>query len=272
MGAGTGPRKALSLTPDDVRQFAADGFVRGPQLLSGAALGAARAALDRVVNRTSPGMADLFAYRSDGEGQTLRVLVVGTWRAEPAIRDLAFDPRVYGAAAALMGIDRVRLFRDQLFFKPALSSGAIPWHQDYSDWVHTTPPSHITCWIALDDATLESGCLHYAPGRPGSIVLPRIHRADTMEAAFERLPREMRESFQPLALPVPAGGCVFHHCLTVHASYGNRTPRPRRAIAITYMHPETRSRGAHPSVPAGPIFAEGERLEGALFPLLGPKA
>ncbi len=254
-----------------MRQFAADGFVRGPQLLAGESLDAARAAVDRIVDGSSPGMRELMAFRSDGTGGTLRLMVVGAWRAEPAIRELALHPRVYGAAAALMGVDRVRLFRDQLFIKPALSSGPIPWHQDYSDWVHTTPPSHLTCWIALDDATLESGCLHYVRGRVDSVVLRRIDRSDGMESAYDRLPSEIRESFQPVPLPVPAGGSVFHHCLTVHASYGNRTPRPRRAIAITYMHPETRSRGAQPSVPGGPVFAEGEVLDGPLFPLLEAK-
>jgi hypothetical protein len=256
------------MTQDEIRRFASDGFLRGPQLLSGATLEEVRASADRIVDRTSPGLRDLFAYRRDGEDHTLRLLAVGTWRAEPAIRDLAFDPRIYGTVATLMGLDRVRLFRDQLFVKPPLSSGAIPWHQDYSDWVHTTPASHVTCWVALDDATIESGCLHFVPGRVESVTLPRINRNDDMQSAFARLPQPMRENFHPVPIPVPAGGCVFHHCLTVHASYGNRTERPRRAVAISYMHPGTSSVGFHPCVPGGPVIPEGQPLEGPLFPLL----
>jgi len=255
------------VTEDEIRRFRDDGFLRGPQLLSGAALEEVRAAADRVTDRTSPGLAHLFAYRRDGADQTLRLLAVGTWRAEPVIRDLAFDPQVYGAIAALMRVERVRLFRDQLFVKPAHSSGAIPWHQDYSDWVHTMPAAHITCWVALDDATIENGCLHFVPGRVEA-TLPRIHRDDDMDSAFARLPQPMRENFQPVSIPVPAGGCLFHHCLTVHASFGNRTERPRRAIAISYMHPDTISKGCHPCVPGGQVIPEGERLEGPLFPLL----
>jgi ectoine hydroxylase-related dioxygenase (phytanoyl-CoA dioxygenase family) len=217
-------------------------------------------------------MEDLLAFRSDGSGETLRLLVVGTWRAEAAIRELAFDARLYSAAAALMGVKHVRLFRDQIFVKPAFSRGEIPWHQDYSDWVHTTPASHITCWIALDEATTESGCLHYIPGRMDSVVLPRLHRSDCMDSAYERLPQEMRDRFQPVPFPVPIGGSVFHHCLTVHASGGNSTSRPRRAIAISYMHPETRSQAEYPSVPSGPVFAVGDPLDGPFFPLLGAAA
>jgi ectoine hydroxylase-related dioxygenase (phytanoyl-CoA dioxygenase family) len=90
-----------------------------------------------------------------------------------------------------------------------------------------------------------------------------------MASAFARLPAAMRAAFAPQPVPVPAGGCVLHHCMTVHGSPGNDTAAVRRAVAITYIHPETRcmtsTRAPLPGV--APVPA-GARLEGALFPEL----
>ncbi len=53
---------------------------------------------------------------------------------------------------------------DQLFCKAADRGGSVTWHQDYSYWTYTQPMAHASCFIALDDATIESGCVQYVPG------------------------------------------------------------------------------------------------------------
>jgi len=59
------------------------------------------------------------------------------------------------AASQLLGDKPVRFWHDQLFYKPAKKGGVVAWHQDYSYWTRTKPIAHITCWTALDDATIE---------------------------------------------------------------------------------------------------------------------
>ncbi len=253
-----------------VAEFARDGFVAGPVVLAGPELHAARAAVDRILSGTSSGMSKLLLFRreraADPESQ---VHVIGAWLAEDALRQLVFHPTIVELVCRLMGTDAVRLFRDQLFVKAPFSPGTVPWHQDYSDWMHTTPPEHITCWLALDDATPENGCLYYIPGTHTGPLLAKIKRGDDMGSAFERLPPAIRTNFAPVPMPVPAGGCVLHHCLTIHGSHGNQTPDQRRALAITYMHPETRCTSSErPVLPQGPLLAEGALLDGPLFPLL----
>lgn len=253
-----------------VEQFDRDGYVIGPQLLEGAKLEAARAAVDRILNGTCERADELLLYRRERpDDPNSQVHVIGAWLAEDALRELVTDPTIIKLVCGMLKTDAVRIFRDQLFIKAPLSEGTVPWHQDYSDWTHTAPVSHVTCWIALDEATPDNGCLRYLPGSQHTPLLPKIGRGDDMDAAFARLPEELRANFAPEPAPVPAGGCVFHHAMIVHGSYGNSENRPRRAFAVTYMHPETRSASAdRPIVPKGPVVPVGEIIDDRLFPVL----
>ena len=66
-----------------------------------------------------------------------------------------------------------------------------------------------------------------------------------------------------------AGECTFHHSHTVHGSYGNRSDRPRRGVALNFMRPDTRSAdGTAPLLTGVPLITEGQVIEGDYFPLL----
>ena len=75
----------------------------------------------------------------------------------------------------------MRFWHDQLFCKPAQHGGVVAWHQDYSYWTRTKPMAHLTCWIGLDDATKDNGCLQYLPGSHRWSLLPITGLAGDME-------------------------------------------------------------------------------------------
>ncbi len=80
----------------------------------------------------------------------------------------------------------------------------------------------VTCWLALDDATLENGCMCFIPGSHRAGVKNHTQNdARTMKVEGVDLDKV-------IALPVPAGGCEFHHSLTLHATSENKTPYRRR--------------------------------------------
>jgi len=54
--------------------------------------------------------------------------------------------------------------------------------QDYSYWTRTQPMAHLSCWIGLDDATRENGCVHYVPGSHRWNLLPITGLANDMDA------------------------------------------------------------------------------------------
>ncbi|KAJ2077420.1 hypothetical protein H4R24_005147 [Coemansia sp. RSA 988] len=82
--------------------------------------------------------------------------------AEPQFRDLTHSQRVRYIAQRLGYIDP-RVLQSMIICKQPGIGGAVPMHQD-STFLFTDPPSACGFWIALEDCTLENGCLEFIPG------------------------------------------------------------------------------------------------------------
>jgi len=171
------------------------------------------------------------------------------------------------AASQLLG-GAVRFWHDQLFCKPAKHGGVVAWHQDYSYWTRTKPMQHLTCWIGLDDATRDNGCVCYIPGSHRWDLLPITGLAGDMQAIHTVLSEEQRRKFNPVFAELKAGEAVFHHPLMIHGSYENRTDRPRRATVINAFLDGTRSDSDQSLLEGVPPVPKGQRMNGPFFPLL----
>ena len=194
---------------------------------------------------------------------------LGSWRLRPAFHDVLWNQPFVTQAEQLLG-GNVRFWHDQLFCKPAQHGGVVSWHQDYSYWTRTAPMAHLTCWIALDDATADNGCVHYVPGSHKWDLLPITGLAGNMEAIREVLTEDQWETFRnPVAAELKAGECVFHHPLAVHGSFENRTDRPRRALVLNVVRDGVCSQSDEASTGRGRGYSRtGEPLSGRFFPLL----
>jgi ectoine hydroxylase-related dioxygenase (phytanoyl-CoA dioxygenase family) len=90
-----------------------------------------------------------------------------------------------------------------------------------------------------------------------------------MHAIRAVLTPEQWEQFQrPVTVELKAGECVFHHPLTVHGSFENRTPHPRRAVVINTVRDGVCSDSDDPLLAGIPVVAKGQPLGGPFFPLL----
>ena len=154
------------------------------------------------------------------------------------------------------------------FGKPAHHGGVVAWYQDYSYWTRTTPMRHLTCWIGLDDATPENGCLQYAPRSHHWELLPITGLATDMDAIQDVLSDDQKAAFKPQAIPLRRGEASFHHPHLVHGSYANRTDRPRRAMVINVFMDGVRSNSDSPLLRGAPVIPKGDLMRGRFFPLL----
>lgn len=126
----------------------------------------------------------------------------------------------------------LRLYGSQLFAKPPHVGSAVPLHQDIAYWPFA-PPELISCWIALDESTVENGCVRFLAGSqklgqlghaPSGIPGNSLVLDDPLTAALEEI-----------CVEVPRGSVVLHHCLTAHRSEPNRSESPRRGLIMIYM-------------------------------------
>ena len=127
----------------------------------------------------------------------------------------------------------VSIFRSMFMNKPANGGTVLPWHQDVGEgWgIDTTPQT--TVWTALDDATVESGCMQIVPGSHKLGILNEHHYTSDEDQARHCTPGKVKD------LEVRAGEAVLINNLLLHRSGVNTTDGPRRAFSVAYMDAAT---------------------------------
>jgi ectoine hydroxylase-related dioxygenase (phytanoyl-CoA dioxygenase family) len=258
------------LSDEQIRFFDEQGYVHGIRVLSDEQAEVLREELHDLQNPHYPGNELFHEYHSNESADPARVLfhALGAWRIKPGFHDLLWHPGFTVPASQLLR-GPVRFWHDQLFCKPAHHGGVVAWHQDYSYWTRTQPMQHLTCWIALDDATLENGCLQYIPGSHRWPLLPITGLAGDMQAIRSVLTPEQAERFEhPVAVELKKGEASFHHPLMVHGSFTNTTDRQRRATVVNAFLDGTLSASDRPPLKGVGIIPNGEPMGGQFFPLL----
>ena len=258
------------LTPEQVAFYQEQGYLAGIKILEENQIEALKSELTEFFESNHEGQELWYEYHTNESTTPETVLfhALGAWRLRPAFHDVLWAPAFVMAASQLLG-GSVRFWHDQLFCKPAHHGGVVAWHQDYSYWTRTKPVAHLTCWIGLDDATCDNGCVQYVPRSHTWDLLPITGLAGNMEAIREVLSDDQWEQFQhPVAAELKAGEATFHHPLMVHGSFENRIDRPRRATVINAFKDGVVSDKNEELLNGVPPIAIGEKMQGQFFPLL----
>ncbi len=264
-----GDPERYQLSDEQTELFQENGYVAGIRVLTDRQVQALRTELEAFFDPSHEGRDLWYEYNTNESEDPDRVLfhALGAWRLRPAFHDVLWNPAFTVPAAQLLD-GPVRFWHDQLFCKPAHHGGVVAWHQDYSYWTRTQPMAHLTCWIGLDDASVDNGCVHYVPGSHRWDLLPVTGLANDMDAIHEVLSGDQKRDFEPVPIELKAGEAAFHHPLMVHGSYENRTDRPRRAMVINAVRDGVRSATGEELLDGVPPIRKGEPLGGRFFPLL----
>lgn len=257
------------LSESQVEFYHEHGYVSGIRMLDVSQVDALLHELATLLDSTPPARELFYEYHSNESADPAKVLfhALGAWRVARGFHDVLWNPAFTVPASQLLG-GAVRFWHDQLFCKPARHGGVVAWHQDYSYWTRTEPIAHLSCWIGLDDAWRENGCLHYVPGSHRWNLLPRTVLADDMDAIKAVLTNEQRRAFKPVAIELKRGEASFHHPLMLHGSYENRTLHERRATVINVFRDGVRSASSEPPLEGVPPIPKGEKMCGQFFPQL----
>lgn len=129
-------------------------------------------------------------------------------------------------AKYLLGEDMALDF-DMLINKSPDTATETPLHQDAAYWISMPDKRAVSCWIAIDPAVEENGCMWFIP-RTRFEVEP--HSAAIPGAA---LSCELTTD-QAVCIPLEPGGATFHDGFTPHFSKGNTTGSNRRALILNF--------------------------------------
>ncbi len=186
------------------------------------------------------------AFDTQGELKQAKVLSIN--KIGHALHDLdpIFDAfSRTGALAQLaadLGLAEPQIWQSQYIFKQPGIGGEVRWHQD-ATFFETIPITVTTFWFALEDATLENGCLWAEPGGhrgQRGVLRERFVRTDAAKNGVARSPVAMEkldatpwpDASNAVALEVAAGSLVVFHGLLPHYSAANRSARSRHAYTL----------------------------------------
>lgn len=237
------PTQYKTLSQTQVDSFWTNGYLPVGKILNDEEIEILRREYDREFDRARAGETsfrnlaidntDDLETKNKAEKQMLQIMQMCERNIH--FRRLVYNDRILDIIEDLLG-PNIQLFHDQALYKPAYHGGPVYWHQDNAYW-RCTPPNLVSCWLTLDDVNVDNGAMQFIPGTHFKAV--EHGRAQTTTALLDS--GDQVGDAQPVVVDLPAGGIAIHHCQTLHHTAPNTTERQRRAFAIHFMVPGTRS-------------------------------
>jgi phytanoyl-CoA hydroxylase len=139
--------------------------------------------------------------------------------------------------AAAIGFANALLLQSMYIFKQPNIGGEVTCHQD-STFLYTEPVDIVGLWFALEDATVENGCLWAIPGGHRHGLKSRWRR--TPEMKFEIFDETPWPEDQLVPLEVSKGSLILLHGLLPQRSFENKSTRSRHAYTLHLIHADAK--------------------------------
>lgn len=228
-----------TLTQEQIDQYQRDGALIYRNLLSTREVEALIREIGKAVEAMGTAkVAENDAYGQSAEQQTesyydaVFLQKVNLWKVNDAIKKLFLGPELGKMVTTLAGVQGMRVWHDQTLQKLPWANPTA-WHLDNPYWSFYSRDA-ISIWIALDEATVENGCMYYIPGTQKTAEFERnVPISPSIGKLFKAYPEWA--SLQPMVGEMKPGDCGFHNGLTAHGAGANMTPGYRRAMTCAYM-------------------------------------
>ena len=263
------------ISDEQVEFFRENGYVKCEQVLAAEELRDIQQSLDFALAHRDGFVRDLAASEDgsddDGDDGSNKILqMVNLWQNFDDIKRYSLNSRIAGMARRLTGSATVRLFHDQALVKEPGPSAPSPWHQDQPYWP-VVEPGMLSCWMALDDVTIEKGCMQFIPGSHHWGEFAPMSFTGGGPSLDDILSDEQKAAWNAVPIELKAGDCTWHHGWTWHYTNANSTNETRRAMVTIYIPEGVTFAGDdkqdHPLSPTITI-KKGEPLRGSVFPLI----
>lgn len=251
------------LTDAQKLQYQRDGYLVVPNFKSAADIAVLRERAAQIVNQFDPGAQsgifstieqekttdDYFlgsdntvrcffeeeAFGADGQlkqDKSLSINKIGhaMHDLDPTFRAFSADERL-NAVARDIGLADPKVWQSMYIFKQPGIGGEVRWHQD-ATYFDTEPVSVTTFWFALEDATLDNGCMWAEPGGHRGPMRERFLRNGDQVRMEKLSDMPWPDNSTAVPLPCKAGSLVVFHGLLPHYSAPNRSAVSRHAYTL----------------------------------------
>jgi ectoine hydroxylase-related dioxygenase (phytanoyl-CoA dioxygenase family) len=211
-------------TPEQVAFYEDHGYLKFGRIFTKPELDDLRAYVDRMIAELPPGR---------------RPEALDTPHFEhPWLFKYLAHPRVLDVIEDFIGPDIV-LWSSHFIAKPKGNGLAVPWHTDGAYWGSRLQPMKvITLWLAVDESTVENGCMRVIPGTHKEVaaMMDRYTPVDRDKNVFAvRLAPELVDESKAVDLELQVGECHFHDAWTVHGSNPNFSEKRRCGYTMRYI-------------------------------------
>jgi phytanoyl-CoA hydroxylase len=135
------------------------------------------------------------------------------------------------AATRAVGVNDPVILQSMYIFKPPNIGGEVVCHQD-STYIYTEPESCVGLWFALEDATLENGCMQFIPGGHKLPLKKRNYRKADGKLVTEVLDDTPWPEERKVPAEAEAGTLVVFDGRAPHLSAANRSSKSRHAYTL----------------------------------------
>lgn len=227
----------------DRTRFEKDGFVHLPGVLTEQEVAELEAVYDRFLRREIEVAGKDYCDMAGDYGRRPEdysiVNVMLPRRYYPAWQGNVYERRTQDIASQLCG-DGMALDYDQLLAKQPYKDDAVfAWHQDMAYWPDTPDRRTATFWLAVDDSTVENGCMRFVPAANREPALRTHAPVYGGRGTSHALGTDLLEGDEVVLMPIRRGDCTVHNERVMHGSGGNRTAGRRRAYVVAYRSEET---------------------------------
>ncbi|MGC1494209.1 MAG: phytanoyl-CoA dioxygenase family protein [Sulfitobacter sp.] len=184
-----------------------------------------------------------------GDTEKRKLLYTYTDRLLPSFDRLIRHPNLIAAASVALGPD-LMVWSCALFIKEAQSPKIVSWHQDLTYW-GLDDAEETTCWVALSEASIASGCMKFVPGSHKKRIVPHVDTFsdNNLLSRGQEIAVDVQEE-DTVNAALKTGQMSMHHGHLFHASGPNTTDDRRIGVAIRYIKPAMKQQNGTKSLVA----------------------
>lgn len=216
------------MSAEEIAHYNAEGFVVPAYRLPQARVTQMREALDALI-RDNPGVRPEKLVSAHVEGDNGEGV-----RGSRSFLDLAMDPEIVELVSGAIGED-VILWGCHVFCKPPSEGFETPWHQDGHYWP-IRPLANCTVWVALEESSIENGCLRVIPrSHEGKVLHEHLHEDRNDLTLNQRMVAGSFDEATAVDLELEPGQMSLHDVYMIHGAKANTSSKRRTGVALRYM-------------------------------------